>query len=104
MAEAATSKNGNGASSPEANYDELSKDLLTLKADLSRLTETLGKLGGEERDRLVAAAKAQGDALKSSGEAYLRDGERYIRKNPGAALGIAAGIGFLAGFLMTSRR
>ena len=100
---------------PNSDYEALSKQIETLKADLAKLTGTIADLGKSEKDRLVSAARAKGEDLKAAGEAqyaharhtaegYLRDGERYVREQPGTALGIAAAVGFVVGFLMTSRR
>jgi ElaB/YqjD/DUF883 family membrane-anchored ribosome-binding protein len=96
-------------------YEDLSKQIESLKTDLSKLTAIMGELGKAETDRLMAAAKSRGEALKATGEArytqarqtaegYIRDGERYVQEQPGTALGIAAAVGFIVGFLMTSRR
>ena len=117
MAHTASDKtNGNGATTPsQAEYDALSKQIETLSSDLSRLTQTIGSIGRNEKDRLVASARARGEELKSAGEAhylqardtaegYVREGERYVREQPGMALGIAAAAGFLIGFITTSRR
>ncbi len=118
MAQSSTDKsNGNGTSTASQNaaYDDLSRQIETLRSDLSRLTETIGSIGRTEKDRLVASARARGEDLKAAGEAkyaearhtaegYMREGERYVREQPGSALGIAAAIGFLVGYVMTSRR
>ena len=120
MAQSSTDKsNGNGTSaasaSQKAAYDDLSRQIETLRSDLSRLTETIGSIGRSERDKLVASARARGEDIKAAGEAryaearhtaegYIREGERYVREQPGSALGIAAAIGFLVGYVMTSRR
>lgn len=108
MAQAPTqSKTGNGGagSGDDApDYEKLSRQLDTLKADLSSLTEIIGGLGKAERDRLLAAGEARYAQAKGTAESYLHEGERYVREQPGTALGIAAALGFLVGFVMTSRR
>lgn len=111
MAQATAEKSNGTAKS----YEDLSEQIATLRADLSGLTETIGKLGKAEKERLVSTVKARGDELKAAGEArydearaaaqgYLREGERYVQEQPGTALGIAAAVGFVVGFLMSGRR
>lgn len=112
-----TTANGNGngnMSSKETSYSDLNKEIESLKSDLASLTNTLANLGVAEKDRLVETAKAKGQEFRAEGErhlhelqttaeGYLRDGERYVRQQPGQALGLAAAIGFLIGFLFSRR-
>lgn len=119
MAQTASEKsNGNGAKtsgSGEPQYEDLSRQIEAVKDDIARLTETLGNLGRSERDRLASAARARGEEIKAAGEeqyrhvrdtaeGYLQEGERYVKQQPGTALGMAVAVGFLVGFIMTSRR
>ncbi len=87
-----------------ANYEELAEQIATLRADLAGLTETLGRVGKSEKERLVAAARSRGEDLKAAGEARLEDARDYMREQPGTALGLAAALGFLAGYILTGRR
>ena len=111
MAQSATESNGKA----NVGYEDLSRQIETLKADLSGLADLIGGLGKTEGERLVAEARSRGEEMKAAGEAryarvrdttegYLREGERYVREQPGTALGIAAALGFLAGFVLTTRR
>ncbi len=102
MAQAASRKS-NGTSS-NASYEDLAEQIATLRADLAGLTETLGKVGRSEKERLVSAARSRGEDLKAAGEARLHDAGEYLREQPATALGLAAALGFLAGYILTGRR
>jgi ElaB/YqjD/DUF883 family membrane-anchored ribosome-binding protein len=104
---------------------DIEAQLAALKSDISGLTKALADYGQAQSKTLsevaattAANAKASGEdaarrAAQKADEAYhlARDkaGEAYaktedsVRQNPAAAVGIAAGIGFLAG-LLTARR
>lgn len=93
---------------------ELQKQIAALKNDISELTQTVSRYGKAQSDSLKAQAR---DGLRVVGERgqhqldaageyagmKYAETEDYIRENPAAAVGIAAGIGFLVG-LLTSRR
>jgi ElaB/YqjD/DUF883 family membrane-anchored ribosome-binding protein len=61
-----------------------------------RATETISAA----RERLV---DAQEEVTKRAREA-ARDTDRYVRDNPWKAVGIAAGVAFILGVLVSSRR
>lgn len=111
-AEKAT-RNSNGKAEPQ--YDDLSREVAQLKKDISSLTETLSALGrteveratkraGEARDRVAEKGRDSARAASEMAEGYLREGERFVREDPAKAVGIAAAIGFLLGFLFHGRR
>jgi ElaB/YqjD/DUF883 family membrane-anchored ribosome-binding protein len=85
------------------------KVLLNDSEELVRLSTTLPGEGVEAlRTRLrehVETARALLDAAQASAQTRYREGvdntERYVRDNPWQALGIAAGVGFLAGILIS---
>lgn len=97
----------------ELNSD-VSKQMAVLRDDIATLTETVAEFGKAQGALLksTAAEKAEGladsgaaaaGALKAKAEKTYADTEGAVRANPGAAIGIAAGIGFLCG-MMSARR
>ncbi|WP_417274610.1 DUF883 family protein [Celeribacter halophilus] len=93
---------------------ELSAQIETLKADVAELTSTLADYGRARKDLLEHSAEESFDAAKQKGvktaeqarqqarDAYA-GAEKTVRANPAASVGIAAGVGFLAGLLATRR-
>lgn len=93
--------------------EDLARQVEALKADISRLTESLGEYGRAtgRRYRTEAQRRASGlrreaesraDQLRHEAEDRYDEIEQYVQANPATALGIAAGIGLLVG-LMTRR-
>jgi len=90
---------------------DLSKEIEQLRSDIEGITELLAKRGSEEvinfQDRArgaaqVAVEKAQ-EKLTDLNEDVGRAEARMmleIRKKPLAAVGVAAGVGFLAALLV----
>lgn len=115
MAQAATKTPANGGVTQEPkDIEALSEQIATLRNDVSALTELIGDIGkarGREAKRRVEEkaheARDRGEeALREAGArvAELEHGARdSIRANPFQAIGIAAGIGFLAGYLGSRR-
>jgi ElaB/YqjD/DUF883 family membrane-anchored ribosome-binding protein len=66
--------------------DELAKQIDAIRADLQKLTSTVGGIANKGLDR------AQETAAKTASEA-----EEAIRRNPLQAVAIAVGLGFLFG-------
>lgn len=102
-------------SGKDPSIDDLSKQIETLKNDISALTTTIGDLGKAEAQRAAGAAKAKGQELRSAGEDQLQDlktraehyGEEagtYVREQPMTALGLAAAVGLIAGMILSGRR
>ncbi|WP_376874530.1 DUF883 domain-containing protein [Albirhodobacter sp. R86504] len=104
---------------------EIEAQLAALRSDVSGLTKALAAYGQTQGKNLSEAASTQAASVKASGEeaariaaqkadeayhlardkaslAYMQT-EDTVRQNPAAAVGIAAGIGFLAG-LLTARK
>jgi len=97
----------------ELNTD-VSKQMAVLRDDIAALTATVAEYGKAQGDIMKSAAttKAQevaqsgaaaADALKVKATKSYSDAEDAVRANPGAAIGIAAGVGFLIG-MITARR
>ncbi|QQA41868.1 DUF883 family protein [Pelagovum pacificum] len=115
----ATASSGNPESKvtelkTEASLKDISQQLEALKADLSNLAGAMGDYGkGKAKQARSTAegyahtarntAEGQYDYLTTEAERYGREAQRMVREQPAAALGVAAGIGFLVG-LFASRR
>lgn len=93
---------------------DLSRQVEELKADIARLTESLGDYGKAQGRRYATQARGkaqelqgkageQAHALRSQAEGQIDDVEDYVRRNPFTAMGIAAAIGLLIG-LFNGRR
>ncbi len=112
----ATSTNGNAktAASNKATTDDLEAQIAALKADVAALTGTLKDMGIQKGVSLKSSAKDSAEALRKRGEDtaadlkksaqhYYATAESQVRENPAAAIGIAAGVGFLVGLIMNRR-
>lgn len=93
----------------------ISKDLHVIIDDAERLLQHVKREVGSEaeaacerlersvaagKERLQATQQAVGDSVQKA--AHATDG--YVHHQPWAAIGIGAGIGLLAGFLMGARK
>lgn len=110
-----TNTPANASSSKDASVEDLYAMMDLLKSDMKQLTKTVSEVGKAESRRVVETAKDKGrelrsagedqyEALRSTAESYGHEAGRYVREQPGTALGIAAGVGFILGFILTSRR
>lgn len=106
------------AQSTKSNVAELntdvSKQMAVLRDDIASLAATVAEYGKTQGDIIKASATskandmaetgtAAADALKEKASKTYTDAEDAVRANPGAAIGIAAGVGFLVG-MMSARR
>ncbi|MFP4326401.1 MAG: YqjD family protein [Paracoccaceae bacterium] len=93
---------------------ELSRQIETLKKDMGALTQTLGEIARDRRDELSSEARQRLDKAMHDAEAQARaagaraarlgeDAHDMVARQPGTALAIAAGLGFLVGFLGARR-
>lgn len=89
---------------------ELTQQVETLRADLATLTNSIADLVKAKGDDAAETAKAKaadlGNKAQDAAETArlqameLQDhANDFITKQPGTALGLAAGFGFLVGFL-----
>lgn len=94
--------------------EDLSRQIETLRSDLTELAETLKALGiaqaraaGDEVKSRAGAARAAGEArveeLHDRLESMLAEADKLARDRPATAMGIAAGFGFLIGLLLGRR-
>jgi len=108
----ATAKTTNGRSTPDS--ADIAAQLETVKADLAALSQTMADYGrgkgAEARAHVNERANDLSDAARLKGEQARAEIDRMtaqtgdmVRSNPGAALGVAAGVGFLVGFLSSRR-
>lgn len=117
MAQAAknTSNSVTEVTEKEPKISDLATQLKVLKDDIASLTRTVKEVGKSEANRAVELAKAKGVEAKEKGEekaadvralaeSYGREAGLMVREQPATALGIAAGVGFILGFLMSNRR
>ncbi|SLN58022.1 DUF883 family protein [Pseudooctadecabacter jejudonensis] len=93
-------------------YDaaDLSAQIEAIKADLAGLTEVLAGLGQskvaqaqEHASATFESARAAGaehaDKARDQAERLGNEARDFIHRQPATALGVAAGVGFLIGFL-----
>ena len=115
---ATATKTRNGTTNSDISIEDLSAQLEILKNDIAVLTSTMGAYGkakaAEARDtanskasEIRDSAQARAEELSAAGiektkEAH-KHAEDFVRTQPGTAIGIAAGVGFLVG-LLTARR
>ena len=108
----ATSSNAKKSTNPTT--EDLADQVSQIRDDLGDMMSLLGQYGLSKEKQLEAAVKSGVDTAKQKGdEAYAAarlQAERasatahdFVRDQPGTAVGIAAGIGFLIG-LIASRR
>ena len=97
----------------ELNHD-VSKQVQILREDVAKLTETMAEYGkarglamkeeaAAKASDLAASGKETAKAAQSKVQDTYSGAEDAVRQNPAAAVGIAAGIGFLVGMLATRR-
>ncbi len=99
----------NGKSSEVAAAD-LAEQIETIRTDLNHLTTLMTDLGKTKAADLSKAAREKVETAKAKGQesaemlkghaSDLQDqAHDFVQRQPATALGVAAGIGFLVGFL-----
>ena len=97
-------------STSKASADDVADQIATLRNDVSDLTRLIGELGKAKGGDLSDAAKAKVDEIRDSAKtqaaavsdqaaALQGQANDFVKHQPAAALGIAAGLGFLVGFM-----
>ncbi len=94
--------------------DDLSEQVATLRKDVGALTELLGEFGKAQGEQLTKAAKQKIDTISAESKARASaaadtasaqfsqaqaQANDFVKTQPATALGIAAGFGFLVGFM-----
>ncbi len=82
--------------------EDLSRQVEALKADVARLTNSLGAFGRAKGRQYQAEAQRRANQYRDEAQGRADEIEAYVHQNPATALGIAAGIGLLIGLF--SRR
>ncbi|MBY6158519.1 glycine zipper domain-containing protein [Pseudooceanicola nitratireducens] len=117
MAQAATANGADKAlktAQAKGSADDVRDQIAALQADMAELTRAVSAYGKAKGEDARAAAELRAEELMTraekmgrDAEAQLRSGyaqaEGAVRENPAAAVGIAAGIGFVLGLLSTRR-
>lgn len=100
--------------SSDPTLKEVSIQIEALKTDLANLTDAVGSYGKARyrrtRKDLERGARAAQDRteesidhLRGEAEHYAHEAQEMVRQQPGTALGLAAGVGFLAGLIVSRR-
>ncbi|PJI49713.1 MAG: hypothetical protein CTR55_10255 [Pseudomonas sp.] len=94
--------------------DELLAEFQALVSDTEKLLQSSAELAGAEADQMRAqiheslkrardAIYSTKDSVRDQGKAAVDATEDYVGDHPWQAVGIAAGIGFLLGLLVSRR-
>ncbi len=89
-----------------ADVEELAQQVEELRAELKGLGDLIAELsegrsaGSGQRN---AAAERAARALNACADGLSREAEKAVTRQPGVAIGIAAGLGCLVGLLLTRR-
>lgn len=84
---------------PEPTTEDLSRQVELLKGDISKLTETISDLGRAKGREYVGEARRRAENVRTEAEFKVDEVEAYVRQNPATALGIAAFVGLIVGFM-----
>ena len=104
----------NASTNPQVTTDQLLEDLRAVVQDAeSLLRATAGQVSDRVQEARTQAEASVRQARERIGElertvagqakAAAREADRYVRDNPWQALGIAAGVAFLAGMLVARK-
>ncbi|MBB5723981.1 ElaB/YqjD/DUF883 family membrane-anchored ribosome-binding protein [Loktanella ponticola] len=105
MANVSNKSGSNGATATD-----VSEQLETLRADIGQLTQIIADFGKAKGEDAIAATRhaaesARGKVADQAETARIHalelqdQANDFVQKQPATALGIAAGLGFLVGFL-----
>ncbi|MFZ5965068.1 DUF883 family protein [Thalassococcus sp. BH17M4-6] len=108
MATTTTTAASKSAQSPKSDYDELSDQMKTIRSDISSLTELLSEIGVRRKDETLEAARERAKRMRNDASDKFDDARDQanemrdqaldaVRRQPGTAIAIAVGVGFLAG-------
>ena len=100
----------NPSPNPSSDMDALKDQIATLRDDVKALTELMGDVGKSRGNEAKARAEAKVHELRGRGEDALHEAGRrlteleaetagHIRTSPFQAVGVAAAVGFLIGYL-----
>ncbi len=114
MAQTATKSNDTTKAPLPSDSEALSDQIKTLRADVASLAELVGDIGKRRGAEYKAAGEAKAHEMRDRGEQAMRDaGARVaeleenargqIQANPFQAIGLAAAVGFLIGYVGSRR-
>lgn len=94
--------------------NDVADQIATLRNDVSDLTRLIGELGKAKGGELSDAAKDKAEELRKRAQTQVDvvadhaaaaqdQANDFIKNQPAAALGIAAGLGFLVGFISSRK-
>ncbi|EIE52856.1 hypothetical protein AL036_17310 [Salipiger aestuarii] len=110
MATAQTNLSTESAAGKNSDIDALKDQISTLRSDVKALTELMGEVGKARGTEAREKAEAKVHELRGRGEDALHEAGRrlteleaetagHIRTSPFQAIGVAAAVGFLIGYL-----
>lgn len=93
-----------------ASAEDVADQIATLRNDVNDLTRLIADLGKSKGDEISEAAQAKVDEMRDSARAHAAavsdqatalqgQANDFVRNQPATALGIAAGLGFLVGYM-----
>ncbi|WP_292019050.1 DUF883 domain-containing protein [Maritimibacter sp. UBA3975] len=103
-----------GRNGMDKDVKDLQAQIEQLKGDVSELTTTLRDVGNSTAAEYKTRAKKTAKKARAKGQkaaqdaqdsaaAYYRTAEGQVRENPAAAVGIAAGVGFMVGLFLSRK-
>lgn len=85
------------AEKSESSVDELKEEFASLKADVSKIADTLGKLSGEQVSHGRERARDAAGRARTETRRAVDTVEEEIRQYPLTSLAAAFGLGYLVG-------
>lgn len=83
--------------------DKLMQDLKAVVVDAEDLLKATANQGGEQITRIRARAEESLSSARTRMKEITQAAESQVEEHPWAAVGIAAGIGLIAGILLTRK-
>ncbi|WP_373356352.1 YqjD family protein [Pseudoroseicyclus sp. CXY001] len=110
---------GSSNNGVEATLADFMKQFETLKEDLAELSQQAAEIGATQKKLLRSNAVQGAEVIRSRSEAAVAElssaarraaegaaetATTQVRENPAAAIGLATGIGFLVGLVLSRRK
>lgn len=96
------------ATAGEPTLQDLNNQISVLRRDMSSLTSTIADLSKSKAADLSSIAREKAaetaDQIAARARAVQAQANDFVAAQPGTALGIAAGAGFLVGMMLSGRR
>jgi len=84
-------------------FDEIRKDIDTLKSDVIALTEDLKKAGSSTKQEAISYVNKNIDSWKAAGTNAVEKVEGHIKERPARSMTIAFVTGIVASYLFSRR-